>query len=189
MHVRWLAAILTATLAFTGCAQSKTTTVTTTASTAMPAAAQSNPPGDIPDTQLFVPFKSTGAYAVLAPEGWSRSVSGSNVTFVWNYDGERVVETSGALNGAAVLGAIRTAFGGVKDAKTKVVTLPGGPATLVTYTSESAPDAVTGKRVRLENNSYVFRKNGKSARLDLWAPQGSDNVDQWNKISRSFAWK
>jgi hypothetical protein len=60
---------------------------------------------------------------------------------------------------------------------------------LITYTSDSATDAVTGKRIRLENNSYVFARGGKSVRVDLWAPLGADNVDQWRKISRSFAWK
>jgi hypothetical protein len=47
---------------------------------------------------------------------------------------------------------------------------------------------VTGKQVRLENNFYLFLKNGKLALLTLWAPLGSDNVDQWNLIANSFKW-
>src|SRR4051794_3357958 len=41
-----------------------------------------NPPGDIPDDQAFVTFRSTaGAYHLDVPEGWSQSESGSTVDF------------------------------------------------------------------------------------------------------------
>jgi len=68
------------------------------------------------------------------------------------------------------------------------VQLHGKPAVLMVYTSNSDPDPVTGKQVRLENNAYLFFKNGKLATLRLWAPLGADNVDQWKLISRSFRW-
>ena len=69
------------------------------------------------------------------------------------------------------------------------VTLPGGNAILVDYTSNSEPDAVTGKQVRLENNAFIFYNNGKLATLTLWAPVGADNVDQWKRMSESFRWR
>jgi hypothetical protein len=47
---------------------------------------------------------------------------------------------------------------------------------------------VTNKRVRLENIAYIFYKNGKEATLTVWAPQGADNVDQWNRMANSFRW-
>ncbi|HEY8297409.1 MAG TPA: hypothetical protein VIG32_05250 [Candidatus Baltobacteraceae bacterium] len=193
MQQRWWPAVLTLALVASGCSQQQSASTASVATAApqaaAPHAAQANPAGDIPDTQLFVPYASSGGYSVLAPEGWSRSTQGSDVTFTWHYDGERAVETRGASSTGAALAAIRSAFAGVRDAKAKTVTLPSGPATLITYTSDSATDAVTGKRIRLENNSYVFARGGKSVRVDLWAPLGADNVDQWRKISRSFAWK
>ncbi len=127
-------------------------------------------------------YNSAGGYSVLTPEGWSRSGGGSSASFIWNFDGERTVEPG-------TIAGIRTSFSAVKGLKTKSVSLPGGKALLATFNSLSAPDSVTGKQIRLENASYLFSRNGKSARLDLWAPQGSDNVDQWNKISRSFTWR
>jgi hypothetical protein len=66
------------------------------------------------------------------------------------------------------------------------VQLPAGPAVLVDYASNSDPDPVTGKQVRLENNAYYFYQNGKLATLVLWAPQGADNVDQWQQMAQSF---
>jgi hypothetical protein len=42
--------------------------------------------------------------------------------------------------------------------------------------------------VRLENNRYLFFKNGKIAALTLSAPIGADNVDQWARIAKSFKW-
>jgi hypothetical protein len=36
--------------------------------------------------------------------------------------------------------------------------------------------------------TYVFYKNGKEAMLTVWAPLGADNVDQWNRMAKSFRW-
>jgi hypothetical protein len=69
-----------------------------------------------------------------------------------------------------------------------VSNLPGGNAVVIKYTSNSDPNPVTNKRVRLENIAYIFYKNGKEATLRVWAPQGADNADQWNRMSKSFRW-
>ena len=69
------------------------------------------------------------------------------------------------------------------------VDLPGGPAIRIDYSANSEPNAVTNKPVRLEANRYLFFKGGKIAALDLYAPFGADNVDQWNLMSQSFQWK
>ena len=66
--------------------------------------------------------------------------------------------------------------------------LPGGKAVVIKYTSNSEPNSVTNKRVRLENTAYIFHRNGKEATLAVWAPQGADNVDQWNRMANSFRW-
>ncbi|MDQ6873053.1 MAG: hypothetical protein M3037_13775, partial [Gemmatimonadota bacterium] len=68
------------------------------------------------------------------------------------------------------------------------VSLPGGKAVVIKYTSNSDPNPVTNKQVRLENVTYVFYRNGKEAMLTMWAPLGADNVDQWNRMANSFRW-
>jgi hypothetical protein len=59
----------------------------------------------------------------------------------------------------------------------------------VGYASNSDPDPVSSKQIRQENNTYLFFKNGKLATLTLWAPQGADNVDQWQQMAQSFRWQ
>jgi hypothetical protein len=68
------------------------------------------------------------------------------------------------------------------------VNVTGGKAVLVRYQSNSDPNAVTNKQVRLENVTYIFFRNGKEAMLTMWAPLGADNVDQWNLMANSFRW-
>ena len=65
----------------------------------------------------------------------------------------------------------------------EIVEPAGRPTLLIRYRANSAPDAVTGKQVRLEVDRYEFFKNGQLAALSLSAPAGSDNVDAWNQIS------
>jgi hypothetical protein len=70
----------------------------------------------------------------------------------------------------------------------KNVTLPTGPAVLIDFESNSEPNQVTNKQLRLESNRYLMFRNGKLATLDLSAPKGADNVDQWKLIAQSFHW-
>jgi hypothetical protein len=45
-------------------------------------ATETNPAGDIPDSQAFVPFTpSGGGFTVKIPEGWASSTAGSTTTF------------------------------------------------------------------------------------------------------------
>lgn len=156
---------------------------------------EKSPVGDIPDSQAFISFNSpTGGYTLDAPEGWARTEQGGGVTFADKFDGEQVLLTS--LTGATTPGptmeqavaSIQQGGRAVHVDKSQPVQLPGGPALMVAYTSNSEPDPVTGKQVRLENNAYIFSTGGRVATLRLWAPLGADNVDQWNRISRSFRW-
>ena len=68
------------------------------------------------------------------------------------------------------------------------VVLPAGPAVRISYQSNSEPNEVTGRAVRLEHDRYYFWRNGNVVVLDLAAPAGADNVDQWQLMSASFAW-
>lgn len=157
-----------------------------------PLPAESNPAGDIPDNQAFVTYHSTsGGYEISAPEGWARSAQGTSVTFTDKYNGEKVTIAAAKAAPAASaadpeLLALQKSGRAVRITSIRKVQLPGGPAVLVDFTSNSEPNAVTGKRVRLENNSYLLFHNGSLAVLTLSGPLGSDNVDQWLHIARSF---
>lgn len=156
----------------------------------------SNPQvGDIPDTQVFVTYaSSSGGYQLEVPEGWARSTSGTKVSFVEKLDGVQVSLAKASLaptaNSVSTNQAVTLEQSGqaVRNVCLQDLRLHGKPAVLMVYTSNSDPDPVTGKQVRLENNAYLFFKNGKLATLRLWAPLGADNVDQWKLISRSFRW-
>lgn len=145
-----------------------------TADTPLPT--ETSPPGDIPDTQTFVTYKTPDSrVTVIFPEGWQRTVQANGVTFVRDFNGERI------RRGAPTAGSLA-----VRDVHESVVKVPGGPATLVAFTSNSTSNAVTGKRVRLQNNTYVFKSRHGDIVLDLWAPLGADNVDQWKHIAQSL---
>jgi hypothetical protein len=174
-------------------------TETAISSTETAVAPEVNPPGDIPDSQAFVTFKnSTGGYQLEVPEGWSQRAAppeySSDVTFVHNYDGVSVhlAPATAAPTAASVqaneVKQIQTHVHAVKVTGVSEVNLPGGKAVLVRYQSNSDPNAVTNKQVRLENVTYIVYRNGKEAMLTMWAPLGADNVDQWNRMANSFRW-
>ena len=154
-------------------------------------AAEKNPPGDIPDDQVFVPYTSSvSGYSLKVPEGWARSEKGSDVQFVDKFDGIAVVVDAAAtaLTTKDVVAKLGKAEKGFKVIRTNDIRLPSGPALFVKYESDSEVNPVTNKRVRLEDEAYAFYKNGKIAILILWAPVGADNADQWKLISESFRW-
>jgi hypothetical protein len=157
---------------------------------------EKNPPGDIPDSQVFVKYTSNdGGYELQGPEGWARTIGVSTVQFINKFDGMRVdvsnVSYSISTNTITqnVVPSLVKNGRAVTVISVKDVKLKGGLAVEVSFTSNSEPDSVTNKQVRLENKSYYFINIGKLATLTVWAPQGADNVDQWNLISNSFKWK
>jgi hypothetical protein len=175
---------------------------TQAASTAPPASAaesaapiENNPPGDIPDTQAFTDYRSQpGGYHLQVPEGWARSEHGSSVVFsdklnsvsvdVSAASGPRTPDTVRSTDEPKLRSTVR-AF---QEVKVETVTLPAGQAMLLRYRANSAPSDVTGKVYRLEVDRYEVYRSGKLAAISLGAPAGSDNVDVWKKISRSFGW-
>jgi hypothetical protein len=169
--------------------------VTAATATESAVAPEVSPAGDIPDTQAFVKYRNTaGGYELDVPEGWARTENGPAVTFVNKLDGVKVtVAPAAAAPTAASVQAnevrqIQAAGRAVTVTNVTEVALPGGKAVLIKYTSNSEPNPVTNKQVRLDNEAYVLFKNGKTATLTLWAPQGADNVDQWQRMSRSVRW-
>jgi len=151
--------------------------------------------GDIPDTQAFVSYRSpAGSYVLDVPEGWARTASTTDVSFVDKFNGVQVTITPATT--APTFESVRSQQIAtlqknghvVQDVQVKNVQLSAGTAVLLTFSSNSDPNPVTGKQIRLENNQYLFFKNGKLATLTLWAPISADNVDQWARMSRSFRW-
>lgn len=154
-----------------------------------------NPPGDIPDNQAFVTYTSpAGGYTVTMPEGWARQEAGANVTFVDKLhqfsvevgcaDAAPTINSAKAQDAASL--AARTPAFELVDIT--AVDLPAGPAILIRYRMNSAPDEVTGKQIRLDVDRYEFFKDGRLAAISLAAPAGSDNVDVSNQVARSFRW-
>jgi hypothetical protein len=159
--------------------------------TASALAAEKNPPGDIPDDQVFVPYASVaGGYSLKVPEGWARSEKGSDVGFIDKFDGVAVIvdKVATAPTTKDIVAKLEKTERGFKTVNAKEIRLPAGPALLIKYESESEANSVTNKRIRLEDEAYVFYKNGKMAILTVWAPVGADNADQWKLISESFRW-
>jgi hypothetical protein len=150
---------------------------------------------DIPDSQVFVTYISApGKYQFVVPEGWAQTTNATDVSFISNLNALQVTLTKASTqptaNSVRIDQAITLEHTGraVRDMQIRDVQLPSGPVVLILYSSNSDPNSVTGKQVRLENNRYLFYKNGMLATLTLSAPVGADNVDQWARISQSFRW-
>ncbi|MGI8474906.1 MAG: hypothetical protein ACR2OO_00800 [Thermomicrobiales bacterium] len=165
------------------------------APTQAPIQAEVIPPGDIPDSQAFVTYRSAaGGYSVAMPEGWARTESGANASFSDKLHGFSVaIECAAATptvesvtaNEIAKLGQTEGAF---ELVGVRAVTLPAGPAILIQYRADSQPDEVTGRQHRLDADRYEIWKDGTLAIVTLAVPSGSDNVDVSKKVSESFAW-
>lgn len=166
-----------------------------TAPTEAPLAPEQNPVGDIPDTQAFVSYQaSAGGYTLDVPEGWARTTTGTDVRFISKFNGVSVAITpaqaapTAATARDTVLAALATQGRAVTIGDVSDVTLPAGSAVRAVVTENSAPDPVTNKHLRIEENVYLLYHNGSLATMTLWAPQGADNVDQWKRMSESFRW-
>jgi hypothetical protein len=64
----------------------------------------------------------------------------------------------------------------------------GQTAIRVSFTASSPANAVTGKSVPVEAETYVFTHSGKKAVVTLAGAKGADNVDAWKIISNSLRW-
>jgi hypothetical protein len=164
------------------------------AETEAPSEAQSAATGDIPDNQVFLTFTDRPAgYSVRYPEGWARRGSGSDVTFQEKGNVIHIVVAKGApptpASATASLERLKRSDSTVKAGKPELLEIAGAPVIKVTYTRLSAPDPVTGKRLPLTIDRYMYAQHGKVAVIDLGTPVGVDNVDAYRMISRSFRWR
>ena len=155
---------------------------------------EKNPPGDIPDSQVFITFKSPVGFSLHVPEGWARTERKNGARFTDKFNTVDI-DISAATTSPSVASVksgqavdlVKTGRA-IKITAIKNVKLPTGPAVLIVYESNSEPNQVTNKQLRLESNRYLLFRNGKLATLDLAAPLGADNVDQWKLIAQSFHW-
>ena len=160
-----------------------------------PVQPEKNPPGDIPDTQVFIDYTSPEGFTLKVPEGWARSDRADGASFVDKLDGVVVsvskVDAAPTVDSAKAdyVAKLEAAGYAVRVSAVKQVKLPAGAAIRIVYTSNSEPNAVTNRQVRLENERYLYFKDGKLVALELYAPKGADNVDQWQLMSSSFRWK
>jgi hypothetical protein len=154
-----------------------------------------NPPGDVPDNQAYVTFTATdGSYSLLVPEGWARATSGAVTTFTDKLN-SIAVEKSAVPNAPTVSSAKASLVPALSASEPKFslqdvksFSRPGGNGVLITYLKDSAPNKVTGSVVRDSVEQFLFWKGGSQVTVTLTSPQGADNVDPWNKVTRSFAW-
>lgn len=160
-----------------------------------PLAAEKNPPGDIPDNQAFVEYKSPLGFSIKVPEGWARREQVSNVSFSDKYNRVQVTVTAQAtpptlasikMNEVTALQKLPIA---VRIGSVKQFAMPAGSVVVVHYGANSEVNAVTNKAIRQDNENYYFWNAGKLAVLTLSAPAGADNVDQWQLMAKSFTWR
>jgi hypothetical protein len=162
---------------------------------ANPAAADSAPPGDIPDNQAFVRFTPPGGgFSVKVPEGWSQRSAGGAVVFSDKLNAIRIEshKASAPLTVASArrgeVARLSQTVKGFQGGKVSTVTRKAGPAVRMTYLATAAANPVTGKAGTDAVERYVFFHNGRDVVLTLSGPKGADNVDPWRLVTDSVQW-
>jgi len=154
---------------------------------------EKNPPGDIPDNIAYVNYRNaTGRYSFVHPEGWASVENGASVTFTDKLNGVSAsIATASspptvASANSTDVAQLRSTQAAFELRRVTAAHLPAGPAVLIVFRRNSAPDPVTGKVFRDEVNRYEIYANGHLLILDLYGAVGSDNVDPYTKISQSL---
>ena len=160
-----------------------------------PNAQEHSPPGDIPDNQVFVPYKPAGAgFVVKVPEGWGRRANGHAVVFTSSLNSVAVEGRSAAHAPTpaearqVLVPQLAKANRGFRLLAVNVVRRPAGAALHLVYETRSSPNAVTGKQTVQTVERYIFYRSGREAVLTLSGAKGADNVDPWRTVSSSLRW-
>src|SRR5258708_31948471 len=110
------------------------------ASSQAPLPADSNPPGDIPDTTVYLPFASAPGHVKLkVPEGWSRKQTANSFTFTSNLNsvsiGWQPMTAAPTVSPArsSTVPAIRHSALAFRPLSLRAVTLQCGPAVEIVY--------------------------------------------------------
>ena len=159
------------------------------------AAPESNPAGDIPDTQAFVPFTPPGGlFTVSVPEGWARSTDGAATIFTDKANTVRIETAPRAdaptpsRSGRRIAGD-RVIHGRLpsRDGDCGAAQGRAGDRDHLPRHAQP-PNPVTGKTGTDAFERYEFWRNGHEVVLTLSGPAGADNVDPWRTITDSLQW-
>jgi hypothetical protein len=143
---------------------------------------------------VFLVFHNGRArYSIKYPEGWTQQGAGGNVTFRDKNNLVHVVVARGRAPStssvAAQLTALKRSAPTLAFSAPRAMQIGSSPVVKATYTTRSAPNPVTGKRVTLIVDRYEFAKGGRLAVVDLGTPKGVDNVDAYRLMIESFHWQ
>jgi len=166
---------------------------TTQAPGALTGEAASVAAGDIPDNQVFLTLQDkAGGFSMKYPEGWAQKSTAGTLTIQDKNNVVRVAVSKAASPTTAAVNQqmkdLQAKTPSLKAGAATAMTISGAPAIKVTYTTVSAPNAVTGKTTILMVDRYYLAHNGRLAVIDMGTPQGVDNVDAYRLMSESFTW-
>jgi hypothetical protein len=129
---------------------------------------------------------------MVYPEGWTVKQTTDGVTFK---DKNNLVRIAVAAGPAPTATAAQTQLAMLKRSDptlapgaAQTILLAGRPAVKITYTTQSAPNPVTGRSVTLKVDRYELDRGGQVATIDLGTPTGVDNVDAYKKMIASYRW-
>jgi hypothetical protein len=195
LHVAGLIAVTAVLGACGGGSSGSPTTKATTTTAEASSTPETNPAGDIPDNQVYVPFSPPGGgFSVKVPEGWAQSRDGTATTFTDKLNSIRIETQQAAAaptvaSGTRELPKIKATVRGFVPGKVATVGRKAGQAVRITYRADSAQDPVTGKTVADAVERYEFWHSGRTVVLTLSGPTGADNVDPWKLVSDSLRWQ
>jgi hypothetical protein len=160
---------------------------------ALAADAKSAATGDIPDNQNFLTYRSASPrFSMVYPEGWTVKQTTDGVTFKDKNNLVRIAVASGptptAAGAQAQLAVLKRSDPTLIAGAPQTIVLGSGPAVKITYTTQSAPNPVTGKSVTLMVDRYELAHGGRIATVDLGTPTEVDNVDAYKKMIASYRW-
>jgi hypothetical protein len=197
--------MITGLLLASGCGSSSKTPTTSSSSAsaasttapegaaALAADAKSAATGDIPDTQNFLTLTAPRPrVSMLYPEGWTVQEAASGVSIADKNNLVRIALSRGptptTASVQAQLAALKSSTPTLTAGTPRTVSLKSGPTVKATYTTQSAPNPVTGKQVTLTVERYELAHAGRVAVIDLGTPVGVDNVDAYKRMIESFKW-
>lgn len=166
----------------------------TTSAGALAADAKSAATGDIPDSQNFLTLNAAQLrISMIYPEGWTVQEGTSGVSI---QDKNNLVRINLSHGPAPTTASVRAQLAALKQStpsltvgSTHTIILKSGPAVKATYTTQSAPNPVTGKQVTLTVDRYELAHGGRLAIVEEGTPVGVDNVDAYKRMIASFKWQ
>jgi hypothetical protein len=143
---------------------------------------------------VFLVYGNRAAgFSMKYPEGWTQSGHAHSITFRDKNNVVHVLIASGASPTTASLTAQLNALKKSNPTLTfqppRTLKMGSNSVVKAVYTTESAPDPVTGKRVKLIVDRYELARGHHVATVDLGTPVGVDNVDAYRMMIASFQWR